>query len=390
MPSYEDAAKGSGSAVVDFPIKGRIELPGERLEMLRELVDGIPLPMFVVGADGRILISNLSGEQGGNLRAEFSAIMIGSPFEEVLRQLPLDEETFDRIREQIGKIAIGATSLVQDTYELLMSEPHVLTVRAMRLPYPGNLSLVVLAGARSVAKERLSRRRKQIQILRAQDEERRRIARDLHDDTSQQLALIQVKLESLRKAQTADQIAAACVEIESALQSAHHQMRTLSYVLHPPELTSGGISEALSTFLKGFARRTQLVVTFENAIGRMKAPTDLEIALYRVVQEALMNVSKHAGATTVSVSLRMEARHLVLEIEDNGIGIPSDILAGRMPEAVGVGLTGMRERVESLAGHFCVERGMTGTKVRASFPVRRSADVTMAPSGLHDIVPDGI
>lgn len=390
MRSCDDAAEGRGSVVVDFPIKGSIELPRERLEMLRELIHGVPLAMFVVGPDGRILISNLSGEQGGSLRTEFSAIMIGAPFEEVFHQLPLDEESFNRVREQIGKIAVGAASLAQDTYELLTADPHVVTVRAMRLPYPGNLSLVVLAGAQSVANERLSRRRRQVQILRAQDEERRRIARDLHDDTSQQLALIQVKLESLRKAQTSEQIADACVEIENALQSAHHQMRTLSYVLHPPELASGGISEALNSFLKGFARRTQLVVTFENAIGRMKAPADLEIALYRVVQEALINVSKHAEATTVSVSLTMEAKCLILEIEDNGIGIPSDILAGRMPEAMGVGLTGMRERVEALAGHFCVERGMTGTKVRASFPVRRSTDVSIAPSGLNDIVPDGI
>ncbi|HEX8056093.1 MAG TPA: sensor histidine kinase [Novosphingobium sp.] len=390
MPSYDDAATGSGSVVVDFPSKGSVELPAERLEVLRELIHGIPMPMFIVGSHGRILISNLAGEQGGRLRAEFGAVTVGSPFEEVLRQLPLDEEAFDRVCEQIGKIAVGATSLAQDTYELLTAEPHVLTVRAMRLPYPENLSLVVLAGARSVAKERLSRRRKQIQILRAQDEERRRIARDLHDDTSQQLALIQVKLESLRKAQTSDQIADACIEIESALQSAHHQMRTLSYVLHPPELTSGGIAEALSTFLKGFARRTQLVVTFENAIGRLKAHADLEIALYRVVQEALMNVSKHAEATVVNVSLRLEAKHLVLEIKDDGIGIPSDILAGRMPEAIGVGLTSMRERVESLAGHFRVERGTTGTQVRASFPVRRSTDVVIAPSGLNDIVPDRI
>ncbi|MBV1691539.1 sensor histidine kinase [Novosphingobium sp. G106] len=376
--------------MVDFPMKGSIELPAERLEVLRELIHGIPLPMFVVGGEGRILISNLAGEQGGRLRAEFSAIAIGSPFEDVLRQLPLDEEAFDRVREQVGRIAVGAASLAQDTYELLTAEPQILSVRAMRLPYPGNLSLIVLAGARSAVKDRLSRRRKQIQILRAQDEERRRIARDLHDDTSQQLALIQVKLECLRKAQTSDQIADACIEIESALQSAHHQMRTLSYVLHPPELTSGGIAEALSTFLKGFARRTQLVVTFESSAGRLKAHADLEIALYRVVQEALMNVSKHAEATVVNVSLKMQAKHLVLEIKDNGIGIPSEILTGRMPEAVGVGLTSMRERVESLAGHFRVERGVTGTQVRASFPVRRSTDVVIAPSGLHDIVPNGI
>jgi len=390
MPSNENAATGSDSVVVNFPVRGSLDFPTERVEVLRELIHGLPLGMFVVGPDGRIVISNLSGEPGGRLRAEFGAVVIGSPYEEVLRQIPLDEDAFNRVREQIGKITVGAASLAQDSYELLTAEPYVVTVRAMRLPYPENLSLVVLAGARSTAKERVSRRRKHIQILRAQDEERRRIARDLHDDTSQQLALIQVKLETLRKAQTANQIADACVEIESALQAAHHQMRTLSYVLHPPELTSGGIVEALGTFLKGFARRTKLIVTFENSTGRLKAHTDLEIALYRVVQEALMNVSKHARATEVTVSIRMEAQHLVLEIEDNGIGICSDIVAGRMPEAIGVGLAGMRERVESLAGTFRVERSARGTRLSARFPVRRSADVTTPPSGLHDIVPDGI
>jgi signal transduction histidine kinase len=389
MPSDENVGKSSNS-VGNFPAEETVELPTDRLDLLRELIHGLPLAMFVAGRDGQIVISNLSGEPGGLLRGDFKAVVIGSPFGELLRQLPLDEDTFNRIGEQIEKVTTGTTTLAQDTYDLLTADPHVVTVRAMRLPYPGDLTLVVLAGSRTTPKERLSARRKQIQILRAQDEERRRIARDLHDDTSQQLALIQVKLEVLRQARTSHQVDDACLEIESALQAAHRQMRTLSYVLHPPELTSGKIVEALSTFLKGFARRTKLIVGFVNTTGQLKAHTDLEIALYRIVQEALMNVSKHAQATEVKVSLRMEGKHLVLEVEDNGVGIPPDILAGRLPEAVGVGLTGMRERVEALAGIFRVERGAVGTRLSARFPVRRSTDVVSGSSGLYDIVPDGL
>lgn len=360
----------------------------DRIELLREIVGGLPAAVLVVGPDGCLLISNIGSNLDCALSGPHERITIGSPFEEALRLLPLQERDFDRLCEQIGKVVVGPTSLALETFQLVGADPFTLTVRATRLPFPGNLSLVVLACSRSNEKERVSRCQRQIQILRAQDEERRRIARDLHDNTSQQLALIQMKLESLRQARTPEAIDTACDEIEGVLRSAHHQMRTLSYVLHPPELVSGGIMEALRSFLRGFARRTNLSVDFENSIGRLKIQSSHEIALYRVTQEALINVNKHAGATAVKVALRISRCQLVLEIEDNGVGISPDIIEGRMPEALGVGLTGMRERVEALGGTFYAERGATGTRISARFPQRRSSDLTA--SRLDDVVPNRV
>lgn len=307
--------------------------------------------------------------------------MIGAPFEAVLERLPLDDGCRCELHDQLTSVLHGEVVSATRCYPLLASDPDMLTVHVAKISgHAGMLAgpvIVALQGERSALGERCNRRAYQAKLLRAQDEERRRIARDLHDGTAQHLALAQVMLETVRKARTFEAIETACLDIESALGTAQHQMRTLSYVLHPPELEeAGGIVEALSSFLKGFARRTGLSVRFHNLAGYLKPSADLEIALYRVAQEALVNVGKHAFASTVEVRLRRIAKYLALEIEDDGIGISNDIIEGRMREAVGVGLSGMRERVEGLGGMFCVERRLTGTHVGAYFPQRRAEDRT--------------
>lgn len=345
----------------------------DRLSLLWDLVDGLPAPAFAIGPDGRVLISNLSREAGA-WSSDFEVGILGSPVQDLLKRLPLGGPAQQRMREQIEQVVAGAVVVAHQSYEAATAERYILTVRATRLQSPEGLTLVILWGARAGEQDRHSRRRQQITILQAQEEERRRIARELHDGTSQQLALIQVSLDAVRKSRSFEEIDNACTGIEAAVQTAHHQIRTLSYVLHPPELGSNGIVEALASFLKGFARRAGLVVSFDNLAGRLKHAPDLEIALYRVAQEALINVAKHAGATHVDVRLLTIDRDLYLEIEDNGVGISPEVAEGRVPEALGVGLEGMRERVEALGGDFYVQRGDIGTQVRARFPRRRRSD----------------
>jgi len=309
----------------------------------------------------------LTGGEHGN-------ILAGASFETALDCLPLDDESRVEVRDQLTSVLHGNVLSATRSYRLLASDPDVVKIHATRMSGPMGHMLVALEGERNASGGRCARRAQQAKLLRAQDEERRRIARDLHDGTSQHLALAQVMLETVRKAHTFEAIEQACLDIEAAISTAQHQMRTLSYVLHPPELEAGGIIEALAAFLKGFARRTGLSVRFQNLAGYLRPSADLEIALYRVAQEALVNVGKHAFASTVEVRLRSVAKYLALEIEDDGIGIPNDIVEGRMREAVGVGLAGMRERVEGLGGMFCVERRLNGTHIGAYFPQRRAED----------------
>ncbi|MFK4875223.1 sensor histidine kinase [Novosphingobium sp. ZW T3_23] len=340
---------------------------------MRALTQVLPLDMFFVGPEGEVIAAKICDPALGVQDMDFHQAVVGMTFERVLERMPLDDDTRADLRNDVFRVIEGAAESICRNYPLHASIAEELGVEAAKVAEPVGATLVVLRTRRKEADPR-SRGAERTQLHLAQEEERRRIARELHDGTAQHVAVAQVMLETVRKARTFEAIDKACLDIEAALSTAQHQMRTLSYVLHPPELASGGIVEALATFLKGFARRTGLKVGFHNYAGQLRPSAALKLALYRVAQEALVNVSRHASARSVDVRLRTAAKHIVLEIEDDGVGIADDIVAGRRREAIGVGLSGMRERVEALGGVFCLERRRTGTLVGAFFPQRRKGD----------------
>ncbi|EJL22608.1 sensor histidine kinase [Novosphingobium sp. AP12] len=348
----------------------------EPLDVVVDLVRALPVGLFVLDAAGLVTVSNLSLTQGETGLAK--ATDVGLHLDDYLRLLPLDDAGFQEACRQIRMVVDGEAISIDRTYTTVSRERSALTLNAVKFGCRDDMTLVLVSSSKDKERERISKRSQQVKILQAQDEERRRIARELHDGTSQQVALAQLTLEAMRSARTFEEVEEKCLDIESVLCAAQHQMRTMSYVLHPPELTSRGIVQALSTFLTGFGRRTGLTVNFDNMAGRLRKSESLDMALYRVAQEALVNVSKHACATEVNVRLRTVAKHLVLEIEDDGIGIPREIAEGRMQEAIGVGLAGMRARVEALGGIFCVERRLKGTHIGAYFPQRRAHDPAAA------------
>jgi signal transduction histidine kinase len=359
--------------VIKMPLVGELDYFEGAGGLVRALTQSLPLDMFVVGPKGEVIAAKICDPALGVQDTDFQRAVMGLPFERVLERLPLNDDTRADLRSDVFRIIEGSAETICRNYPLHASVAEELAVEVAKVSEPVGAAVVVLRTRRKDADPR-SRRAEQARLHLAQEEERRRIARELHDGTAQQVAVAQVMLETVRKARTFEAIDKACLEIEAALSTAQHQMRTLSYVLHPPELASGGIVEALGTFLKGFARRTGLKVGFHNYAGPLRPSAALELALYRVAQEALVNVSRHASARSVDVRLRTVAKHVVLEIEDDGVGIAEDIVAGRRREAVGVGLSGMRERVEALGGVFCLERRRTGTLVGAFFPQRRKGD----------------
>lgn len=207
-------------------------------------------------------------------------------------------------------------------------------------------------------------------VLDAEEAERRRIARELHDETAQRLAAMQLGLAGLRECGSGMKFDRRCCDIEAMLRSVQDELRTLSYTLHPPEIDDAGLVEALGRFVSGFARRTRLKATFVSETCGSRTDCVTDRALYRVTQEALTNVGKHAEATNAMVSLRECDHRLVLEVEDDGIGITPELCYSRSHARLGVGLSAMRERIEALAGKFEVSRLSTGTRVRAILPVR--------------------
>ncbi len=210
------------------------------------------------------------------------------------------------------------------------------------------------------------------QLLETQDAERRRIARELHDSTAQHLIGIQLGLAQLRDKLPADERTRGVMDdIRTALKDAQQEVRVLSYLLHPPALEHGDLMSALDRFVAGYSVRTGLAVDFRTNARMIKLPEDVAITMMRITQEALANVLKHAGASKAFVRLRDHGARLVLDILDDGIGIPFDP-QGHAPAGLGVGLPGMRARVDQLGGKLTIRgRAGKGTMVRAIIPVER-------------------
>ena len=197
-------------------------------------------------------------------------------------------------------------------------------------------------------------------LLHAEDDERRRIARELHDGTAQYLTGAKLMLGNQKVEGRAEEIR---TEVKALLTSALDEIRSLSYVLHPPALEDLGLGLALRQLADGFARRTSLSMRIDIADDFPKMNTATEIALYRVAQEALANVHRHSGSPMATISLRLAGEMVLLSIRDYGVGLPSeDSLAG------GVGLAGMRLRLEFLNGHVSLTQGSPGVLVEAWVP----------------------
>lgn len=284
------------------------------------------------------------------------------------------EADLHTLRYGLEQVALGLEDHYACRYASRAKRHQIVSVYAARFQADVPLLLVALRDRNAKSRKEAASRQQQLAILLAEEEERRRIARELHDETSQQLTLIQFGVEGLKRAHCSPEADQACQAIETALTAVQHQVRTLSYVLHPPELCNGGLGIALGSFTKGFGRRTGLDVEFYYEEASSRCSEEIEIALYRVAQEALTNVLKHSGADAIMVRLFDGLDEQVLEISDNGVGIPVSIASGQNSQAMGVGLSSMRERIEALSGRFTINRLEPGTMIRATVPRQSQGD----------------
>lgn len=241
-----------------------------------------------------------------------------------------------------------------------------------------------LAGASTIAHDITERRRAQAraesmytalrrlsgELLKSQDQVQRRFARELHDGTAQTLAGITMNLSLLgRPGLAPGQFSRLLADTLEMTQQCSREVRAISYLMHPPLLDELGFISALRLYVKGFCERTGIRVQLElEDFGRL--PADVETALFRIVQEALGNVHRHSGSQTAVIRTALCPHAIRLEVEDQGTGLPAEILDPKCVSnsRLGVGILGMRERAEQLGGHLDLLTGSTGTLVRVTLP----------------------
>ena len=212
-------------------------------------------------------------------------------------------------------------------------------------------------------------------LLTVQDDEKRRIARELHDGVGQLLVALGMNLSSIsaEESKLSPGVARYVEESRSLIDQALSEIRTISHLLHPPLLDEVGLISALKEYVDGFGKRSKIPVSLDLPREVQRLPRDVEMSLFRIVQECLINVHRHSGSATASVHLSHRSGEIRLQVSDEGRGINREIhdkfLAGM---SSGVGLRGMRERVRQLGGKMQIQSTGNGTSVIVVLPLDRS------------------
>lgn len=232
----------------------------------------------------------------------------------------------------------------------------------------------------SVANEQL--RALTAQVLKLRDDERRRLARELHDSVGQLLAAISMNIGVMQASELSPEAMAALSENAGLVKEVSREIRTMSHLLHPPLLDELGLVPALRWYVEGFSNRSHIAVTFNAPDDLSRLEGDVETAVFRVIQECLTNIHRHSGSASAAINISRDEQQLEIAVQDMGKGIPQEKLDGS--GHLGIGLTGMRQRMVQLGGRLEVQSGPHGTTVKAILPVTNSQQP--APAGSPTMV----
>jgi len=207
-------------------------------------------------------------------------------------------------------------------------------------------------------------------LLRTQDDERRHIARELHDSAGQIIAALSMNLATMAQNITSNQPQGkALADSQDLVRQLNQEIRTTSYLLHPPLLDETGLPGAIHWYIKGLMERSGLSIDVKIADDFGRLSSEMELALFRIVQECLTNIHRHSGSDAAIVRLARADGNVKLEVEDEGTGIPAEKLRGIRAQRSGVGITGMRERVRHFNGVMDIRSNGAGTKISVMLPV---------------------
>ncbi len=231
-------------------------------------------------------------------------------------------------------------------------------------------------------------------LLRSQDEERRHIARELHDSVGQTLTVLGINLELIHArgwVANHPRLHSKIEEIQETVQQLHREIRTTSYLLHPPLLDESGLYSAISWYLQGLRERSGLEVQLDISKEFGRVPRDMELVIFRLVQECLTNIHRHSESKTASIRIARESNQISLEIGDQGKGMSPARLAEIQSGRSGVGIGGMRERLRQFEGTMKIESDSSGTRIFATIPLPTTAspedqsEVEPLPTATSDV-----
>ncbi len=285
---------------------------------------------------------------------------------------PLDISlTISPVRDASGKI-VGASKIARDITQRKRIERALRESEERYRTLADALDTQVQFRTQELERRNSELRELSGRLLESQDVERRHIARELHDSAGQTLAALGMSLSRLAQDATnnPDQVAKDIEDAEGLVQHLTREIRTTSYLLHPPMLDEIGISSALSWYVQGLAERSSLQIDLEVADNIGRLPSEMELLIFRLVQESLTNIHRHSGSKTALIRIGREGDNVQVKVEDQGNGMSPERLAEIQSRGTGVGIRGMRERVRHFRGDLVIESNGSGTRVYATLPLK--------------------
>ena len=281
----------------------------------------------------------------------------------------------DPVRDSSGAI-VGAVNFFHDISEQRQSERALRESEEQYRTLSETLEHQVFIRTQKLEHQSKELRDLSARLLQAQDAERRHIARELHDSVGQLVALLTMNLDKLSQDVRLSGSLQDSQEIARRLSA---EIRTMSYLLHPPLLDEAGLCRAIGLYIEGLSERSGIDIDLNCPENVDRLPSDLEMAVFRIVQECLTNVHRHSGSKTASIRLVRNGSTIAVDVQDHGRGIPPDKLAGSQARP-GVGLAGMQERVRHFGGTVEIKSSGKGTKVSVAIPIGYPTDCEMAES----------
>jgi PAS domain S-box-containing protein len=361
----------------------------ERDESFRQLVESVQdYAIFMMSPTGHVMTWNLGAERIKGYKANE---IVGQHFSRFYTEEARESGWPDRELQIAGKegrftdegwrvrkdgtllwASVTITALYGSNGELRgfskvtrdLTERRALEEKTQELNKELRTRMAELIESRNQLESRtLELQRLSGQFLALQDEERRRIARELHDDLGQELAALKMNLD------IKNQDRGGLVDEIGMAERANQKIRNLSYLLHPPLLDESGLIPALHWFVEGFAKRSDLKISLDckpRSFPRFQK--EIETAIFRIVQEGVSNVYRHSGSPDARIEIQQRSDHVIIRIRDFGKGMNMNP-TGTLPVSIGVGIAGIRERLKQFGGDLKITRAEPGTLIEANMPL---------------------
>lgn len=318
-------------------------------------------------------------ESREKIRAAIATVAVGAPYREVLRYSFADgsqrlmQFALYPIIDEKGQVIFLHPTGVDITDQKRTEENYRRLAETLDAEVRARTREVEQRNA-DVVKQAEQVRDLSIRLMKTQDEERRHVARELHDSAGQTLAVLGMSVGALiSKLETiAPELAQDAGRIEEFVQQLHREIRTTSYLLHPPLLDESGLASAVSWYVQGLNERSGLAIALEIAEDFGRLPADMELAIFRIVQEGLTNIHRHSGSNSAEIRIARDDHRVRIAIADQGKGMSPERLAEIQSRGSGVGIRGMRERVRQFRGDMKIESSGSGTQIVMSLPIAPS------------------